>query len=637
MAASAVAAKAVPSTAATVGQPTRVVAKAAVATPVIGQAKAVASPAKAAAVAVPVRVAAVPVAARAAAVAVPAKAAAVPVTAKAAAVAVPAKAAAVAVPAKAGAVAVPAKAGAVAVPAKAAAVAVAAKAGAVAVPARAAAVAVPAKAAAVPATAKASAVPVAAKAGAVAVVAKAGAVAVVAKAGAVAVPAKASAVAVPAKASAVAVPAKAGAVAVAAKAGAVTASAVAVKAVAKPASSSSTTVGASSADGDTTLAVPEADDATCSMAFSLIDRNRDGVLTRIEVIRACREQERVRTLLGLPQQIRQEDGSREAFEAVFQRLDTDESKSIDYEEFKSVFLAKKGKKQRNKGGGGGTGEADPAKAAEKAEKARLAKEAAAVKKAEAAASRKEQAALLAKQRAEAHAASKLAEEESERLAADLGIGSYELKGDRGYMEDRVSMCRLPSGELYAGVYDGHCGQGAAEFAKHRLHGILLAQPNFASDLGRALHDTFMDTNAAFCSEADDESGTTAVVAVLRGNQLVVSNAGDSRASICSKGVGTAVTKDHKPEDPEEEERVRKAGGKMEWGRVAAPDGKNYLACARSLGDSKFKVGPPERHTICAMPDVFHRTIGEAALALRPALLWPTENRDPLPPMPPPLV
>ena len=45
---------------------------------------------------------------------------------------------------------------------------------------------------------------------------------------------------------------------------------------------------------------------------------RDGVLSRIEVIKACRADERVRELLGLPRVIRQEDGTRDAFEAVFQ-------------------------------------------------------------------------------------------------------------------------------------------------------------------------------------------------------------------------------------------------------------------------------------------------------------------------------
>ena len=44
-----------------------------------------------------------------------------------------------------------------------------------------------------------------------------------------------------------------------------------------------------------------------------------------------------RALLGLPKVIRQEDGTRDDFEAVFQRLDADDSKSITLDEFMGVF------------------------------------------------------------------------------------------------------------------------------------------------------------------------------------------------------------------------------------------------------------------------------------------------------------
>ena len=72
-------------------------------------------------------------------------------------------------------------------------------------------------------------------------------------------------------------------------------------------------------------------------AFKRIDANGDGVLSRAEVIKACRADANIRVLLGLPRHIRQEDGSRDAFEAVFQRFDANDSKSINLAEFESVF------------------------------------------------------------------------------------------------------------------------------------------------------------------------------------------------------------------------------------------------------------------------------------------------------------
>ena len=70
----------------------------------------------------------------------------------------------------------------------------------------------------------------------------------------------------------------------------------------------------------------------------MIDANGDGVLSRAEVIKACRASERVRTLLGLPKNIRQEDGTRDSFEVVFQKFDADDSKSITLDEFSSRLL-----------------------------------------------------------------------------------------------------------------------------------------------------------------------------------------------------------------------------------------------------------------------------------------------------------
>ena len=94
-----------------------------------------------------------------------------------------------------------------------------------------------------------------------------------------------------------------------------------------------------SLDADVNLIVNELLEGTVDVekAFRLIDANNDGELSRAEVIKACRADERVRTLLGLPRVIRQEDGTRDAFEEVFQRIDADDSKAISLDEFCRVF------------------------------------------------------------------------------------------------------------------------------------------------------------------------------------------------------------------------------------------------------------------------------------------------------------
>ena len=68
-------------------------------------------------------------------------------------------------------------------------------------------------------------------------------------------------------------------------------------------------------------------------AFQLMDTSGNGRLSRAEVIKAARGDPMIRQLLDLPRVIRQEDGSRDRFEKVFQAMDRNDSKEIDYAEF----------------------------------------------------------------------------------------------------------------------------------------------------------------------------------------------------------------------------------------------------------------------------------------------------------------
>ena len=71
------------------------------------------------------------------------------------------------------------------------------------------------------------------------------------------------------------------------------------------------------------------------------------------------------------------------------------------------------------------------------------------------------------------------------------------------------------------------------------------------------------------------------MAVLRGKQLYVANAGDSRCVVCRDGNAVDMSIDHKPEDEPEQTRINKAGGKVTFdGRV-----NGGLNLSRALGGS----------------------------------------------------
>lgn len=98
------------------------------------------------------------------------------------------------------------------------------------------------------------------------------------------------------------------------------------------------------------------------------------------------------------------------------------------------------------------------------------------------------------------------------------------------------------------------------------------------------------------------AGATAVVAVVVGKTLMVANAGDSRAVMCRDGGAFPLSYDHKPQQEEEMNRIRKAGGFVnQFGRV-----NGNLNLSRSIGDLKYKQAyflPPAEQMITAEPDL----------------------------------
>ena len=91
--------------------------------------------------------------------------------------------------------------------------------------------------------------------------------------------------------------------------------------------------------------------------------------------------------------------------------------------------------------------------------------------------------------------------------------------------------------------------------------------------------------ACFTFQPGNDSGCTAVVALIRGTKLFVANAGDSRCIVCRDGKAIEMSADHKPEDQPEMARIEKAGGRV------TPDGRvnGGLNLSRAIGDHAYKA------------------------------------------------
>ncbi|KAE9452138.1 hypothetical protein C3L33_15952, partial [Rhododendron williamsianum] len=226
-------------------------------------------------------------------------------------------------------------------------------------------------------------------------------------------------------------------------------------------------------------------------------------------------------------------------------------------------------------------------------------------------------------------------------------GLSSMQGWRATMEDAVSSKRLldlfelphaactdlDDSTSFFGVYDGHGGKVVAKFCAKYLHQQVLKQEAYsAGDIGTSVQKAFFrmdemmrgqrgwrelavlgdkinkftgmiegliwsprsgDGNDQVDEWAFEEgphsdfsgptSGCTSCVAIVRNNQLVVANAGDSRCVISRKGQAYNLSRDHKPDLEAERERILKAGGFIHAGRV-----NGSLNLSRAIGDMEFK-------------------------------------------------
>ena len=114
----------------------------------------------------------------------------------------------------------------------------------------------------------------------------------------------------------------------------------------------------------------------------------------------------------------------------------------------------------------------------------------------------------------------------------------------------------------------------------------------------ALKETFVKTNTALMTTNINYmfSGCTCVTSYIRGRTLWVANAGDSRAVMAvkqgTKVVAKDLSRDHKPDDPDESLRIHQWGGFVAPPREVGLSARVYLdkeftmiglAMARSIG------------------------------------------------------
>ncbi|OMJ65755.1 hypothetical protein SteCoe_37669 [Stentor coeruleus] len=212
------------------------------------------------------------------------------------------------------------------------------------------------------------------------------------------------------------------------------------------------------------------------------------------------------------------------------------------------------------------------------------------------------------------------------------FASSEMQGWRNTMEDaKLVNLALDDNTMIFGVFDGHGGKEVAEFvSRHFCIEIVTTRAFKEGNFEQALKDTFLkmddllrtteglkeviriakDLPSNYPVQADPNmmmAGCTAVVALICRNFIFVANAGDSRCILSRDGRAVELSQDHKPDLPQERDRIIRAGGTVDDGRVMG-----NLNLSRSIGDLEYKKNnsiPAKDQMISAFPDVRIEELG----------------------------
>lgn len=201
----------------------------------------------------------------------------------------------------------------------------------------------------------------------------------------------------------------------------------------------------------------------------------------------------------------------------------------------------------------------------------------------------------------------------------MSVHSVSMRGKRPQNEDKHNIIINLDGRKenlapinYYSVCDGHGGKAISKFLSDNLPQCFVDK-KVVYPLKRTFvknvyeyWDNLLKTE--YNSIATTAGSTCLVVIHFRSEQdskeyLDILNTGDSRCVICRNNLGVPLTKDHKPNWPEESVRIRSLGGQI------IMDGYDWRICnlsvSRAFGDLAAQP------YVTNMPDMFHYRLTSA--------------------------
>jgi serine/threonine protein phosphatase PrpC len=178
----------------------------------------------------------------------------------------------------------------------------------------------------------------------------------------------------------------------------------------------------------------------------------------------------------------------------------------------------------------------------------------------------------------------------------MKIDFASLTGKRKQNEDKHNIIKNIDGSNptkininYYGIYDGHGGKFVSKFLSEHFPKYFMDKrtdyPLKKRDVDRA-YNYFQDMLATKYKDNATNTGSTCLIVLHylknKNEYLNILNLGDCRCVICNNNIAIPLTKDHKPDKPEEEQRIKDLGGEIVF------DGYDWrvgdLSVSRAFGD-----------------------------------------------------
>lgn len=229
----------------------------------------------------------------------------------------------------------------------------------------------------------------------------------------------------------------------------------------------------------------------------------------------------------------------------------------------------------------------------------------------------------------------------------LRFGLSSMQGWRVEMEDAhcavIGLPGLKDWSFFA-VFDGHAGARVSAYCAEQLLGAITSNEDFRGPgddgtpsqecVRRGIKTGFLTLDSRIREipeilSGEDKSGSTAVAVLVSPKYVFFANCGDSRGVLSREGRIGFSTKDHKPINPAEKERIQNAGGSVMIQRV-----NGSLAVSRALGDFEYKnvqgKGPCEQ-LVSPEPEIFveERTDRDEFIVLACDGIWDVMSNEEL--------